>query len=110
GTAWSTVPAPSPGEFGWLRSVSAVSANDVWAAGTHYVNGLQVTLILHWNGSTWSVVSSPNDGPFTQELFHVRAVSANDVWAVGYQLSVFGVNQVDQTTILHWNSTAWSVA
>jgi hypothetical protein len=109
GTAWSSVPSPSPGKFGWLRSVTAVSANDIWAAGTHYVNNLQVTLILHWNGSTWSVVPSPNDGPFTQELFHVRAISANDVWAVGYHLAVFGANQVYQTTILHWNGTAWSV-
>jgi hypothetical protein len=109
GTQWSVVPSPSPGLFGWLRSVSAVSANDVWAVGTHYVNGLSVTLTLHWNGSRWSVVPSPNDGPFTQELFEVRAVSANDVWAVGYHLAVFGVNQVFQTTILHWNGSAWSV-
>jgi hypothetical protein len=109
GTSWSTVPSPSPGEYGWLRSVSAVSANDVWAVGTHRVDNSQVTLILHWNGSAWSVVPSPNDGPFTQELLRVRAVSANDVWAVGYHLAVFGFNQVYQTTILHWNGTAWSV-
>jgi hypothetical protein len=109
GTRWSVVPSPSPGQFGWLRSVSAISANDVWAVGTHYVNGLSVTLILHWNGSTWSVVPSPNDGPFTQELFEVRAVSADDGWAVGYHLAVFGFNQVYQTTILHWDGSAWSV-
>jgi hypothetical protein len=109
GTAWSVVPAPHPGEYSWLRSVSAVSANDVWAVGTRYRNGSQVTLVLHWNGTAWSVVPSPNDGPFTQELFRVRAVSANDVWAVGYHLAVFGFNQVYQTTILHWNGTAWSV-
>jgi hypothetical protein len=109
GSAWSTVPSPSPGLYGWLRSVSAVTANDIWAVGTHYVNGSQLTLILHWNGSAWSVVPSPNDGPFTQELFRVRAVSANDVWAVGYHLAVFGVDQVYQTTILHWNGSAWSV-
>jgi hypothetical protein len=109
GATWSVVPSPSPGEYGWLRSVSAVSANDVWAVGTHYVNGLQLTLILHWNGSTWSVVPSPNDGPFLQELFKVRATSANDVWAVGYHLAVFGFNQVFQTSIFHWNGTQWSV-
>jgi hypothetical protein len=109
GTTWSTVPSPSPGLYGWLRGVTAISANNVWAAGTHYVNNLQVTLILHWNGTKWSVVPSPNDGPFTQELFEIRAVSANDIWAVGYHLAVFGANQVYQTTILHWNGTAWTV-
>jgi hypothetical protein len=109
GTGWSTVPSPSPGTYGWLRSVSALSASDVWAVGTHHVNGSQLTLIVHWNGSAWSVVPSPNDGPFTQELFRVRALSADDVWAVGYHLAVFGFNQVYQTTILHWNGSAWSV-
>jgi hypothetical protein len=103
------VPSPSPGQYGWLRGVTAVSANNVWAAGTHYVNGSQLTLILHWDGTRWSVVPSPNDGPFTQELFEIRAVSANDIWAVGYHLAVFGPRQVYQTTILHWNGTAWSV-
>jgi hypothetical protein len=73
------------------------------------VNGLSVTLVLHWNGSRWSVVPSPNDGPFTQELFEVRALAADDVWAVGYHLAVFGFDQVFQTTILHWNGEAWSV-
>jgi hypothetical protein len=109
GTGWSRVPSPSPGEYGWLRSVSAASPTDVWAVGTHYVNGLQVTLVLHWNGARWSVVPSPNDGPFTQELFRVRAISANDVWAVGYHLAVFGFNQVFQTSIFHWNGSTWSV-
>ncbi len=109
GTSWSVVPSPSPGEFGWLRSVSGVAANDIWAVGTHYVNGLQLTLTLHWNGSTWSVVPSANDGPFLQELFKVRAISSNDVWAVGYHLAVFGFSEVFQTTIIHWNGTAWSV-
>jgi hypothetical protein len=109
GTAWSAVPSPHPGTYSVLRSVSAVSANDVWAVGTYYNNGLQVTLMAHWNGTSWTQVASPNDGPFLQELFKVRAVSANDVWAVGYHLAVFGVNQVYQTSIFHWNGSTWSV-
>ena len=109
GTAWSVVPSPHPGTYSVLRSISAVSANDIWAVGTYYKDGLQVTLVVHWNGTKWSIVNSPNDGPFLQELFKVRAVSANDVWAVGYHLAVFGVNQVYQTSILHWNGAAWSV-
>jgi hypothetical protein len=109
GTAWSAVPSPHPGTYSVLRSISAVAANDIWAVGTYYKDGLQVTLVVHWNGSSWSIVNSPNDGPFLQELLRVRAVAANDVWAVGYHLAVFGVSQVYQTSILHWNGTAWSV-
>jgi hypothetical protein len=109
GTHWTSVRAPHPGQYSVLRSISAVSANDVWAVGTHYVNGSQRTLVEHWNGTSWTVVPSPNDGPFVQELFRVRAVSANDVWAVGYHLAVFGVSQVYQTTILHWDGSTWVV-
>jgi len=109
GTSWTTIPSPSPGEYGWLRSVSAVSATDVWAAGTYRNNGNQVTLTLRWNGTKWNVVPSANDGPFTQELFKIRAISANDVWAVGYHNAVFGFSQAFQTSIFHWNGSAWSV-
>ena len=109
GSTWSTIPSPHPGTYSVLRSISAVAANDIWAVGTYYDDGLQVTLVLHWNGTTWSVVDSPNDGPFLQELFRVRAISSNDVWAVGYHLAVFGASQVFQTSIFHWDGTAWSV-
>ena len=109
GTSWSPVTAPHPGRYSALRSISAVSANDIWAVGYQYVRGVQVTLVEHWDGTSWSVVASPNDGPFVQELHRVRAVSTNDVWAVGYHLAVFGVSQVYQTSIWHWNGTAWSV-
>jgi hypothetical protein len=109
GTAWSAVSAPHPGLYSTLRSVSVVTGNDIWAVGTHVVNGSQLTLIEHWNGTTWSVVPSPNDGPYVQELLRVRAVSSSDVWAVGYHLAVFGVSQVYQTTILHWNGSSWTV-
>ena len=109
GTSWSTVTAPHIGGYSALRSISAVSANDIWAVGYQYKRGVQITLVEHWNGTSWTVVASPNDGPFVQELLRVRAVSANDVWAVGYHLAVFGFNQVYQTSIWHWNGTAWSV-
>ena len=109
GSSWTMVPSPHPGTYSVLRSVSAVSANDIWAVGTYYDEGLQVTLVLHWNGSTWTIVDSPNDGPYLQELFKVRAISSSDVWAVGYHLAVFGFDQVFQTSIFHWDGTAWSV-
>jgi hypothetical protein len=57
-------------------------------------------LILHWNGTRWSQVSSPHAGT----LAAVAAVSANDIWAVGYELSVYYY----YTVILHWNGKTWS--
>jgi hypothetical protein len=99
GTSWSQVPSPNPGMYAsLLTAVDAISANDIWAVGyalaTH--GGPGHTLTMHWNGSAWSVVPSPQ---FNQ-LYSVSAVSSNDVWAVGST----GVYQV----ILHWNGSAWS--
>src|SRR2546430_11599041 len=40
------------------------------------------TLILHWNGTTWAHVPSPNPASFNN-LTGVTATSASNAWAVG---------------------------
>src|SRR5439155_753020 len=84
-----------------IMGVAAISANDVWAVG-YYSNGrTEQTLIEHWNGSSWSVVLSPNPpGTSYAELYGVAAVSANDVWAVGE----YGGG----TLVEHWNGSSWN--
>jgi hypothetical protein len=109
GRSWRAVHAPHPGFASVLRSVTAVSANDVWAAGTTTRNGRQHTLVLHWDGHAWTQVPSPDDGPYLQEVMRIRAVGPNDVWMVGYHLAVFGFDENFQTSIFHWDGTAWSV-
>jgi hypothetical protein len=47
-------------------------------------NVVYQTLTEHWNGSQWSIVSSPNSGKYSNELYGVVAVSANNIWAAGY--------------------------
>jgi len=84
---WTSVKAPSPpGHTAALASVAAVSATNVWGVGQYNgVDGNDRTLIEHWNGSKWSIVSSPNPGLFGNALNGVDASDANNVWAVGYQ-------------------------
>ena len=65
GTAWKVVktPAPSGATRTNLYGVSAVSATDAWAAGEYLTNsssGLPKSLLLHWNGTVWKVVTTPN--------------------------------------------------
>ncbi len=107
GTTWSIVPSPSqPSSFNHLYGVSVVSASDVWAVG--YYGGqtgtLQQTLVEHWNGTSWSIVPSPNQGPSDNYLSGVAAISASDVWAVGYY-----TGDTTQPLEEHWDGTAWSV-
>jgi hypothetical protein len=104
GTAWASVPVPSPGTgtvFDSLDSVSALSPTDVWAVGSHSDNNNPLALALHWDGTAWTQVPVPNAAQNT--LFAVKALSPNDVWAVGQS----GTGQV---LVLHWNGTAWARA
>ena len=109
GTSWPRVPSPDPGAgANELTGVSAVSGTQAWAVGESALNpsgGPVDTLILGWNGTAWSQVSSPSPGPASNVLTGVSADSATDAWAVGSYLS----KSVRDTLILHWNGTAWSV-
>jgi hypothetical protein len=108
GNMWSVVPTPDPGmTLNHLTGVAAVSANDVWAVGYSVADNRYDlhTLVLHWDGSIWSVTPSPDMGTNRSYLYGVAAVSASDVWAVGYYYSV----SKDQTFTLHWDGSVWSV-
>jgi hypothetical protein len=119
GTSWSKVASPNPGgttsssNRNVLYGVSAQSPTDAWAVGfdINPTTGASVTLILHWNGTSWSRVASPNPGGTTSSsngnsLKSVSAISATDAWAVG----VYGNPTTGATVTLttHWNGTSWT--
>jgi len=108
GSRWSIVPSPNPGTRSYfLKAVSAVSTNNVWAVGfTSNKGGAgQKTLIEHWDGSQWTIVPSPNTGTQANFLLGVVAISTSNVWAAGLSIS----SSVGSTLIEHWNGTQWSV-
>ncbi len=109
GAAWSIVPTPNGGMFGddnVLTSVAAVSANDIWAVGYIYPKGgTPTTLSIHWNGSQWTLVNTPNPGNYARRLDGVTAIAANDVWAVGNYSANSGSTYTP--LFLHWNGTQW---
>lgn len=107
GTRWTRVPSPNlDAHYNALVGITARATNDVWAVGSFYGgNHAHRTLILHWDGANWTVVSSPNPGPSDNRLQGVAAVAANDAWAVGAYLG----NGGDQALILHWDGVSWAV-
>jgi hypothetical protein len=108
GTQWSIVPAPHPGNtYDWLLSVAVVSSTDVWAVG-NYDNdsGAEQALVEHWDGTSWSVVPSPNQGTIGNTLYSVGVVSSTDVWAVGFY---YNDSVVEQTLVEHWDGESWSI-
>lgn len=109
GNLWSIVRSPNPPNdiLTELHSVSAASANDVWAVGSSHNGGPPVrTLIEHWDGTQWSIVSSPSPDTQLNVLNGVVALSANDAWAVGYRNGTRSETPLE-TLILHWDGTSW---
>lgn len=91
GTAWTRQSSPNPSRAGaasinTLNGVNAVSGTDAWAVGFYGrvtgQGGVDKTLILHWNGSTWVRQASPSVST-SSGLDSVAALSPTDAWATG---------------------------
>src|SRR5204862_1571052 len=97
---------PTVGASAHLAGVEAISANDVWAVGRYQPTAAspEQTLTMHWNGTAWSVVTSPSVGTQQNFLWSVSGSSSNDVWAVGYN----GPSNARQTLTLHWDGSQWT--
>ncbi len=108
-SAWTTVPSPNVGPgSNRFYAITARAPDDIWAVGTYSTtNDLLQTLTVHWDGSAWSVIPSPNPGPTFSALYGVTALAANDAWAVGYYVGTGGVVG-DQTLALHWDGSTWT--
>ncbi|HEX5302905.1 MAG TPA: hypothetical protein VFW50_38520, partial [Streptosporangiaceae bacterium] len=107
GTSWTQKPSPNPepDSINRLTGVSAVSPDDAWAVG-FFANGTaDQTLILHWDGTSWTQVPSPD--PFEDDnLAGVAATSANSAVAVGNGQT----GHTDSTLALRWDGKAWTQA
>lgn len=88
GTAWQTtdLPPAGPASTDYLSGVTALSENDVWLAGT---------TLRHWDGSQWSIVSTPTRG----DPAAVHGTAGDDVW-VGTTAG----------TLAHFDGSSWKAA
>ncbi|MCI0683993.1 MAG: hypothetical protein L0Y71_17940 [Gemmataceae bacterium] len=108
GAQWSIASTPAvPVINVKLNAAAAVGSDDVWAVG--YSDAMNCglcaqTLIEHWDGTSWSVVPSPNPG-WANTLYGVAAVSANDIWAVGDQWLNWSTKI---PLILHYDGAGWT--
>jgi hypothetical protein len=65
GTVWTQVASPTPGgPVVRLSGVAASSARNAWAVGNYGPSTAptEQSLILHWNGTAWTQVPSPDPG------------------------------------------------
>ena len=93
GIAWKRTVTPDPAGAALSNQLSAVAAraaNDVWAVGGDG-NYPEVSLVLHWNGSSWQQITVPNIGALS-----AVTVAPGQVW-------IAGGDQVEQ-----FNGTTWT--
>jgi FG-GAP-like repeat len=106
GAQWRVVTSPNAGTTGdnLLTGVDASSSTNAWAVGSSRTATSRKSLIQRWNGSSWTIVSSPNPGTLSNSLLGVEAAAPNDIWAVGWKNSGDGLRSL----LLHYNGTGWT--
>jgi hypothetical protein len=69
-------------------------------------SGVYQTLAESWDGASWSIVPSPNEGAGDNELRSISCTATNNCVAVGWYVDALGQ---DQTLSEVWNGSAWSI-
>jgi hypothetical protein len=75
--------AHQPRTAGEILGADGFLVGRSWAlAGTATTIGVR-TLVLHWNGTKWASVTSPNLGSGNDTFLTAVAAATNTTWAVG---------------------------
>jgi hypothetical protein len=123
GRGWRSMPVPVPPDdpsprSSELVSVSARTADDVWAVGGSGISPPRSrsradqgsgrsprALVAHWDGRTWTPVPASGQAggnPVESVLSDVTALAEDDVWAVGTAWP-----GSDVPLVQHWNGRDW---
>ena len=114
GTSWTIQTTPNPtGARGDsdLSGTSCTSATACTAVGSYRNStGHEVTLAERWNGTGWTVQSTPNPtGADSSYLNDVSCTSVTACTAVGSYTSYVGTSGRQVTLAERWNGTAWTI-
>jgi hypothetical protein len=110
GTRWRplSVSEPAGTSTSGLQGVSCTSPRACTAVGYSFDgSGAEFTLAESWNGTAWSIESSPSPGSYGPTLLGVSCPSASDCTAVGTYQAVTGGPNV--TLAERWNGVQWTV-
>ena len=110
GSSWSvqSTPTPAGSQASYFNGVSCASASACTAVG-QFVTGTEGSAMLaeHWNGSTWSVQSTPAPtGAEDTYLYAVSCASATACMAVGNYITSTGAYAMLAES---WNGTSWTL-
>lgn len=104
GASWQAMDVPpiyTPDQRLYPKAIYAAAPDDVWTVG--YGGSGRATYIgytQHWNGSSWTKVSTPFDGQDQTFFLDIDGSGSNDIWVAGH-------SNYSQDILLHWDSSEW---
>ena len=110
---WTIQPTPSPGTggVGQLTGVSCLSATDCTAVGIDSTPAAaNSTLVEHWDGTSWTVVPSPDPaGTSITDFVGVSCPSSTSCTATGLYDVQTGTSGHEAPLAEHWDGTSWTI-
>jgi phosphoesterase family protein len=108
---WQVVTSPNTGSNdNDLWSVAGRSPSDIWAVGSLLPNAnatVVQTLALHYDGTTWSRVPTPDYGKQANSLYGLAVLQDGTAWATGIYTQASG--HTGHALTMRWNGKKWSV-
>lgn len=100
---WSLLSTPNPKEAttAYLKSVECLSSSECIAVGDSNAE----TLAASWDGSEWTLMSTPNVGASINELVSVSCTTFEACTAVG----VYWASGAPHPLVERWDGSEWEV-
>jgi hypothetical protein len=110
-SGWTVVHSPNTStNDNDLAAISGRSKSDIWAVGSLLPfpsATILKTLALHYNGTRWTRVKTPDFGPEANSLYGVAALPDGSAWATGIYDQASG--HTGRALTEHWNGHTWGV-
>ena len=108
---WNTISSPNAAgsASSGLMGVTCITKSDCWAVGYSSASGGGTTSLAEWwNGTSWSVATTPNPGTAENRLENISCVDSVDCWAVGWQSATQGQSHAT-VLVEQYDGEVWRV-
>ena len=110
-SGWTVVRSPNRStNDNDLWSISGSSPSDIWAVGSLLpIPSATIlhNLALHYNGTSWTRVKTPDAGPEGNQLYGVAALPDGTAWATGIYVQASG--HTGRALTMHWSRGKWTI-
>jgi len=110
GSSWTQMTTPTVTGGSALQCIAVFGPEDIYAGGYKAVGSpgpTTGTLVTHWNGSSWSIESTPNQSNNRSNyITNINGISSNDIWASGHSKTIGGTSKA---MMLHKTGSDWNL-